>query len=113
MENPITTKVAETYLNPLRKNKMDTLVLGCTHYPLLKKTIGAVVGPRINLIDSAEETAAEVEARLAKNKILNASGRRGKAVYYVTDNAASFSKHGRQFLGNSITPPRRLRLDSI
>lgn len=112
-ENPVTIQVARTYLKPILKNRIDTLVLGCTHYPLLKKTLQRVAGKSIRLIDSAEETAREVEQLLRKTNQLNPSPRRGSATYYVTDKPASFSRLGQQFLGHVITPARRLHLDSI
>ena len=60
--------MAGTYLAPLRATGIDTLVLGCTHYPLLKTVISQVLGPGITLIDSATETAKEVADVLEKLK---------------------------------------------
>lgn len=113
LEHPVTTQVARQYLKPVLKNRVDTLVLGCTHYPLLKKTLTAVAGKRVQLIDSAEETAKDVAQLLGKSGCLNASSKKGRSVYYVTDNAASFSRLSRQFLGSRTPAAKRLRLDSI
>lgn len=111
LEHPVTTRVAQQYLRPILKNRIDTLVLGCTHYPLLKTTLKAVVGRRVQLIDSAQETAKDVEKLLVKNRALNPTRKKGRAIYYVTDNTASFSRLSRQFLGNRTPPAQRLRLE--
>jgi glutamate racemase len=92
---------------------VDTLVLGCTHYPLLKKTIASIAGPRVRLIDSAEETAREVEEQLKKNRLLNPSTKQGRNTFYVTDNTASFMRLGERFLRNGAVPAKRLRLENI
>lgn len=109
----VTKQVAREYLTPVLKNRIDTLVLGCTHYPLLKDTIQSVAGRRVQLIDSAEETAKDVKALLTKMKALNPSNRKGAAAYYVTDNTASFTKLGGKFLGGKITPAKRLHLENL
>jgi len=65
LDGPVPRGVAETYLATLRKSGIDTLILGCTHYPLLKAVIAGVMGERVALVDSAEETARAVAALLA------------------------------------------------
>src|SRR5207247_8969261 len=65
VEGPIPQGVVETYLATLQKSGIDTLVLGCTHYPLLKPVIAGVMGERVALVDSAEETARAVAEVLA------------------------------------------------
>ena len=67
-DHPVTRAVAEEYLRTLRDARVDTLVLGCTHYPVLKGVIGEVMGPATRLVDSAEEVAAEV------GRVLTATG---------------------------------------
>jgi glutamate racemase len=113
LDNSVTKQVARHYLQSLVKTKIDTLVLGCTHYPLLKRALKATVGPKVSLIDSAEETAREVEALLKKNRNANPSRSPGRAQYFVTDNPASFTRLGQQFLGTRISPARRLHLDNL
>lgn len=109
----VTKQVTSEYLAPLIKKKIDTLVLGCTHYPLLKDTIRSVVGNKIALIDSAEETAVEVESLLKKSNGLNELSRRGKVQCFVTDNPKSFSKLSRRFFGESLGSARRLSFESL
>ena len=94
-------EVARSYLAPLIKAKVDTVILGCTHYPLLKPVIRKVLGNNIVLIDSAKQVAMEVKKILTIEGLLN--GRR-KAVnrFYVSDNPEWFSDLARSFLGKPL-----------
>ncbi len=99
----ITLKVARKYLGPLLKRDIDTLILGCTHYPMLKKVIRKVAGPRINFVDSAKETALEAKRILDSFKLCAASRpSRAKRRFYVSDEPEWFRKVGRMFLGKKI-----------
>ncbi len=101
IDNDVAELVAERYLAPLRHKGIDTLVLGCTHYPLLKPVIGRVVGAGITLIDSATETAMEVADVLEKLKwTKNGQGELVRK-YFVTDSPKRFEKIGKLFLGDS------------
>jgi glutamate racemase len=91
----VTEDVAREYLGPIKKAKVDTLILGCTHYPLLKPIIGRVVGSKIRLIDSAEETAKETEARLDKEGLLRRSGK-GRRLFYASDAPKRFLRVARR-----------------
>jgi glutamate racemase len=100
-DNNVAELAAEHYLAPFRTAGVDTLVLGCTHYPLLKGVISKVVGPGITLIDSATETAKEVVDVLEKlNLRVNGKGE-GIRKYYVTDTPVRFETNGKRFLGDS------------
>ena len=66
------------------------MILGCTHYPILKRTIRKVIGNKINLIDSGEETAKEVKVILETKKLLNTQKRKGEHKYFVTDFRITF-----------------------
>lgn len=70
VDHQATRLIAHDYLAPMREAQVDTLVLGCTHYPLLSSVIAAEMGPRVQLIDSAEETAAELEQMLTERELL-------------------------------------------
>ncbi len=107
-DNDVAELVAEHYLGPFRKTGIDTLVLGCTHYPLLKTVIGKIVGPGITLIDSATETAKEVAEVLEKLKWRGNGKGEGTRQYYVTDTPARFEMIGKRFLGDS-----RLRAEQV
>lgn len=105
-DNDVAELAAEHYLAPFRTTRIDTLVLGCTHYPLLKAVIGKVVGPGVTLIDSATETAKEVADVLEKLK-WRGSGE-GIRKYYVTDTPTRFEMIGKRFLGDA-----RLRAEQV
>jgi glutamate racemase len=81
---------------------VDTLVLGCTHYPLLKQVIASVMGPGVALIDSAHETAQEVGRVLRKTGLMNGPGRKARTRYVVTDAPERFKAIGERFLGYEI-----------
>ena len=98
VEGAIPASVAETYLASLTRSGIDTLVLGCTHYPLLKPVIAQVMGPGVALVDSAEETAREVAAVLAARGLARASGQ-GSTSFFVTDVPERFIRIGQRFLG--------------
>ena len=93
--------VAETYLASLARSGIDTLILGCTHYPLLKPLIAEVMGPAVTLVDSAEETAREVAARLAADGMARAAGP-GSTSFFVTDAPERFIRIGQRFLGARV-----------
>ncbi len=107
VQGPVVTEVIRKYLmsdaTPPPMTLVDTLILGCTHYPLLKGAIQEVVGPGITLIDSAEETAKEVAQLLIQEKKSNASSSRGTSQFFVTDSPVRFRKVGEIFLGEALT----------
>lgn len=102
IDKPATRMIAEDYLSELVKKSIDTLVLGCTHYPLLRKVIADVIGPNVSLIDSAQETASDVEQTLAGQKLLNPSKSAGTRRFFVSDSPEKFKKIGERFLGRRI-----------
>jgi glutamate racemase len=93
--------VAEEYLAPFVKDAIDTLVLGCTHYPLLKPLIGEIVGRTVRLIDSAEETAADARRMLTANDLAAGEGE-GEYRFIASDDPQQFLTLGRRFLGSAI-----------
>jgi len=97
----VVLSVAESYLKPLKDAKVDTVILGCTHYPLLKPVIRKVLGKNVTLIDSAKQVAIEVKKILAAEDFLN-KNRRGKHEFFVSDNPEWFSGLARRFLGKPI-----------
>ena len=101
VDNDVAELVAERYLASFRTSGIDTLVLGCTHYPLLKKVIGKAVGPGITLIDSATETAKEVAAVLDKLKWRRPGQGAAERRYFVTDTPVRFEMLGKLFLGDA------------
>ncbi|MDH4027524.1 MAG: glutamate racemase, partial [Nitrospirota bacterium] len=93
---------AEHYLEGLRKESIDTLVLGCTHYPMLKGVISRVMGDNVSLIDSARETVKEIREILAGHGIARTSSSEAMRTFYVTDVPEKFIKTGERFLGQKI-----------
>lgn len=101
IDNDVAELVAGKYLSRLRETGIDTLVLGCTHYPLLKKVINRVMGQGITLIDSATETASEVTEVIARLNMKRSGPARANRKYFVTDSPVRFEKIGKLFLGYS------------
>lgn len=115
VDNDVAAATAETYLAPLRDRGVDTLVLGCTHYPLLRETIARVMGPDVSLVDSAEAVAAEAAERLAAEPSLAATAPGGsdghpEHHFFVTDAPDSFQGVARRFLGQPIERLQRATL---
>lgn len=91
--------LAAEYLEPLARAEVDTLILGCTHYPLLSGVLQYVAGDNVVLISSAEATATEVFARLKNDNLLNPSHRRASHRFVASSEKGAFSDLGRRFLG--------------
>lgn len=98
-DSDIARAVAEKYLATLRAQQIDTLVLGCTHYPLLRAVIAETMGTAVRLVDSAEAAAGETAALLAEKNLLNPQSGRGTSRFYVTDAAQRFHRIAERFLG--------------
>lgn len=111
-EGAVTRLVAEGYLAPLRDAGIDTLVLGCTHYPLLKNVIAEVMGKSIRLIDSAEAIAEEVKTLLDAKDMMNRTGKDGSHGFFVTDSPERFVEVGRRFYGTRLENALLVRLEA-
>lgn len=103
----VTETVAHTYLDKLKKYHVDALILGCTHYPLLKPVLKRVMGPKVELVDSAREVAREVKAMLKQRGMARASTHRGKCEFLVSDQPQHFQRLARRFLGFNIRNVKR------
>jgi glutamate racemase len=108
-DNTVAREAASIYLEPLRRTGIDTLVLGCTHYPILERTIADALGPGVTLVDSAEPVADEVGERLAALGRDPSEGD-GSHHFFVTDSRERFAEVGARFLGRPID---RLELVAI
>lgn len=97
-----TRAIARNYLAPLVSAEIDTLVLGCTHYPLMKTVIGNVVGRGVRLIDSAYETARETAELLKANGLENTSPNGARYRFIASDAPDTFLALGERFLGSAI-----------
>jgi glutamate racemase len=106
LSGKVVLDVAKAYLNPLKEAGVDTVILGCTHYPLLKMVIRQVLGKNVALIDSAEQVAMEVKKILSDDGCLAKDGK-GIHRYYVSDNPEWFSSLARRFLGRAVCDARK------
>ncbi len=108
LDRKVTSEVAETYLGRLKSSRVDTLILGCTHYPLLKPVLKKVMGPRVKLVDSAQEVAFEVQALLQNTGRARAVKRRPQYRFLVSDRPQHFRLAARKFLGYDIKSVKRV-----
>lgn len=94
--------LAEEYLEPVINGGADTIILGCTHYPLLKNTIRGIVGDEVTLIDSGAAAAQAAKERMAATGLLSDREDEGEARYYVSDTVHGFEELGSLFLSKKI-----------
>jgi glutamate racemase len=95
---PATEEAVREYAAPLKRTGVDTVILGCTHYPLIKPIFQRVFGRDVTLVFSAEETAREVAETLARKGIENDAAREGVYRFLTTGDTAAFREMGRRFL---------------
>lgn len=106
-DNAVVAMTIEAYLGSLKQSGIDTLILGCTHYPLLKKAIRKFLGDGVALVDSAEEIAKDVSALLKKHSLTRRNGS-GVHSFFVTDAPDRFVEVGRRFLGDRVESAVRI-----
>ncbi|SNB47886.1 glutamate racemase [Geobacter sp. DSM 9736] len=111
VDNDVARLTANRYLQGLKEEGVDTLVLGCTHYPLLKGIISEVMGEGVTLVDSAEETARTVAEILRGRALLRPSAERGNHHYFVTDVPAGFIRIGNRLFGGKLGDVFQVSLD--
>ena len=120
MGHAMTAMAAQEYLAPLHDAGIDTLILGCTHYPLLKDDIGHALGPEVALVDSAEALAEAAEQQLADlglrrrdDAAAEAAAHEGVLTFLLSDIPWKFAEIGARFLGKPITDVRTIGLDEM
>jgi glutamate racemase len=101
----IVTMVLAEYLQPFIEMKVAAMILGCTHYPILRNAVAARLGPDVELIDSADQTALVVKERLATMHALGSRSSGGSLTCYVTDQGQRFERLAGRFLGQSVGQP--------
>lgn len=101
-KHPITELAIKEYLLPVLKEKVDTVILGCTHYPLLGEAISEMLGKTANVIDSASCCAEKIEEVLERRGSRTNSQVPANHGYFVSDDPEKFRKHGEMFLGHAI-----------
>ena len=97
-----TKLIAREYLAPLISAEIESLVLGCTHYPLLKSLLAEILGPRVRLIDSAEETAAETARVLERTQSAAPASAKPSYRFIASDDPLQFLQLGQRFLADTI-----------
>ncbi|HCL00553.1 MAG TPA: glutamate racemase [Candidatus Marinimicrobia bacterium] len=112
IDTPVTEEVAAIYLKPLMGKNIASLILGCTHYPIIKATIKKVVNGNVQIIDSAIETAVEVRNTLQSHKIMNESSHLPEHLFYVSDFPQKFEEIARRLLGRPLVNVHRIALDN-
>ena len=110
MEADETKRIAKEYLAPLIKAKIDTLILGCTHYPHLSRVIQEIMGPAVTLVDPAEETVKEVSQFLLRSNLASTGQQAPKYQFLVTGNPVSFTSLGTKLLGKPIIDVKQVTL---
>jgi glutamate racemase len=106
-DNDVVEMTVKAYLGSLKQSGIDTLILGCTHYPLLKRVIRKFMGSGVWLVDSAEEISREVETTLKKAVLTRRNGK-GIHSFFVTDAPDRFIEVGRRFLGEKVESAVRI-----
>lgn len=113
IDHKATELIAKEYLTELKIKKIDSLVLGCTHYPILKDVIQKVVGKSVKLVDSGTPAARLVEEYLNGRGLRNISNQIGKREFYVSDIPSKFRDIAERFLGKKITHLHKVELDEL
>ncbi len=112
LDSPVTELVAREYLSPLLQNEIDTLILGCTHYPLLKNVLQRVVASEIQIVDTALETANQVRQILqGKDLLAPPSPATPEHQYFVSDVPQKFEELAERFLGAPLKNVTRILFD--
>lgn len=100
-DNEITYQIALFYLSPLREDGIDTLLLGCTHYPLIKTLLKRIMGEEVKIVDASNETAFEAKELLKTNHLLREE-QKPHYKFYLSDLVPNFARIGERFLGNPM-----------
>lgn len=113
IDNKATELIAKEYLSEFKEKEIDSLILGCTHYPILVDTIQKVVGKKVKLIDSGTPAARLVEDYLNGRGIRNQSVHHGQSEFYVSDVPTKFKEIAERFLGRKITHIHKVELEEL
>lgn len=113
LKDPVTIEVAKRYLSSFRESGIDTLILGCTHYPLLRSMIREVMGEQVELVNPAYETAQELKRLLLQHQLCNDGQEAGTPMYqfYVSDAAEKFKNFANSILPCEIEKARLIHIE--
>lgn len=106
-----TKKILKKYLRPLKEKKIDVLILGCTHYPVLTKEIKQIMGKRVKILDAPGVVAEKLACYLKRHKEIERKlSKNGKRLFYTTNSIERFKEMGKKFLGENIGEVKRAEL---
>ena len=114
MEDPVTDEIATRYLNELKDLDIDTLILGCTHYPLIRSTLGRIMGDKVTLVNPAYETAVELRSLLEREGLLNPSANRlgtNQYQFFVSDGADKFKTFANSIIKYGILSAKVIHIE--
>jgi|GEM_PF-99152 len=115
LEDPVTKEMIKRYLSVLKEKKVDTLVLGCTHYPLLSAGIGRMMGEKVTLVNPAYETAVELKGLLNNAGLLNDEKKKRKTEekyeFYVSDLAEKFTDFARFIFSDEVKTTKKIEIE--
>lgn len=112
-DHPVTREVAAAYLRPLKEVDVDVLVLGCTHYPLLRPVLQAEMGPDVRLVDSGEETAGTVADILREEGLEAGAGPAPEHTFFVSDSPLRFRDFARRFTDGLVDSVSHVDIDGF
>jgi glutamate racemase len=113
LNDEVTELILKKYLKDLMDAQVDTIILGCTHYPLLEPLIQKIVGPKVTLIDSGKETARAVRKILQNLNLLATGPKDEDDRFFVSDSPDSFARIGSMFLGKPLPNVQRVDFDAF
>ena len=115
LHDSVTDEIASRYLSELKGKYIDTLVLGCTHYPLLRSTVGRLMGPEVTLVNPAYETALELKQVLEEADLLCGGSQEGQEQYrfYVSDLAEKFTSFAASILPGEVKETRQINIEEF
>jgi len=116
IKDSVTDEVAKRYLSELKESGIDTLILGCTHYPLLRSTVRKVIGDQVTLVNPAYETAVELKELLEKNQLLNTKNQANDGSgyeFYVSDAADKFKQFANSILPYDIATTKLINIEDF
>lgn len=110
-KHKITEEVIDIYLSEFKKTDIDTMILGCTHYPLLRSRIMAYLGEQVHIVNPAYETAIDLKSILEKNGTANHSDRSATYEFYVSDAAEKFTKLANTILPYDVATTKKINIE--
>lgn len=110
-EDEVTKEISKRYLKGLKDHKIDTLILGCTHYPLLKPVIRQLMGDEVKLINPGEETAKQLKKLLDKANLVNADDHKGTEEFFVSDSTKKFEDLAGRILNKPMLPVKKINIE--